>query len=109
MRATAWHNGGSSDEPGAYGFKLTEADRDRHFERGWSEIVVELDGGDVVKVPVSHSFWRHSTELRSAELGRWMLAAGHAPWPKGQPPGFVVTPVEGNRFTVRVLPRHNLL
>jgi hypothetical protein len=37
-------------------------------------------------VTVSPSFWRHCSELRSAEIGRWLHRNGLAPWPPGRPP-----------------------
>jgi hypothetical protein len=46
------------------------------------------------------SFWRGCSELRSAGMGRWMLAAGKAAWPKGHPPSFKLTLVEPGRFSL---------
>jgi len=108
MLATGWHNGGQPDEPGGYGIKLLPRDRDKYFEREWDEVVVALDGGDSVAISLSKSFWRTSTELRSPEVGRWLLDQGAAPWHKGSAPSVVVTPVEDNRFSARVLKRRGL-
>jgi len=34
-------------------------------------------------------FWRSSSELRSAEIGRWLIVNKLAPWPKGHPPSSI--------------------
>ncbi len=49
---------------------------------------------------LSESFWRDCSELRSAAVGRWLLAAGLAPWPRGAPPVLELVPVVGNTFAV---------
>jgi hypothetical protein len=108
VRATAWHNGGPPTDAAGYGIKFTKIDRDQYFEKGWTEVVVELDGIQA-NLTVTPSFWRTCSELRSAEIGRWLLNNGGAPWHRGQPPGIVVEPVDGNRFTARLLKKHSLL
>lgn len=108
MHATAWHNGGESTGPAGYGIRFDAADRDRHFAKEWDEVVLELEGGTQATVNLSPSFWRVCSELRSAEVGRWLLDRGAAPWQRGNPPTMVVTPIAGNRFSARLLKRHVL-
>src|SRR5688500_7342304 len=107
MHATGWHNGGPDYEAAGYGLKFTAADRDREFNRDCAEIVLEL-GDQAATVALSPSFWRSCPELRSADIGRWLLDIGAAPWRRSSPPGFVVNHVDGNRFTVRLLERRSL-
>jgi hypothetical protein len=102
MLLQGWHNGRPTDEPGGYGLRLTPGDRDRNFDTEWTSVDVELDGGPTVAVTLNPSFWRSCPELRSAEIGRWLLDSGVAPWPLGDPPSVVVRAVEGNRFTARI-------
>ena len=73
------------------------------FDVAWTEVLVTLDGGEETVISLSPSFWRTCPELRSAEVGRWLLAAGAAPWERGQPPHVVVTPIHDNRFSARIL------
>ncbi len=104
MLATGWHGGNVATplEPAGYGVKFAAVDRDAYFDNSWSDAILELDGGGSVSIPLSPSFWRTCSELRSADVGRWLLAAKAAPWPKGNPPGIVVKHIEGNRFSARV-------
>ena len=108
MHATAWHNGGPPTDAAGYGIKFSAADRDRHFVKEWDDVVLELEGGQTATVTLSPSFWRNCSELRSAEIGRWLLDRKAAPWHSGSPPTMAVTPLDGNRFYARLLKRHVL-
>jgi hypothetical protein len=92
---TAWNNGSHNSSGSGYGFKVDVADRDRHFNRKWREVVVELPtrtGLSTVKVNVDKpTFWgKKCRELINQEIGRWMLQSGCAPWPNRKPPKFDV-------------------
>jgi hypothetical protein len=100
MRATAWSNGSPSRSGAGYGLKINPQDRDRFFDRDWVNVVVELPSEGATSISLSSSFWRRCSELRSAAVGRWLLRAGLAPWPRGEPPNFTLMPVGGNRFKV---------
>ena len=108
VHATGWHNGGPPHDPAGYGLKFVGRDRDRYFDESWSNVILELEGAEAVSIQLSRSFWRSCTELRSADVGRWLLSQGAAPWLKGSPPGIVVTPDSDNRFKARVLRRRTL-
>ncbi len=41
---TAWHNGSPQPSGAGYGLKITAEDRDRHVDRTWQTIIVELRG-----------------------------------------------------------------
>ena len=84
------------------------ADRDLYFDKDWNEIVVDLAGYGPATIPLSPSFWRRCSEVRSAEIGQWLIDAEVAPWRKGNPPGIVVAHVDGNRFTAKVHVRKTL-
>jgi hypothetical protein len=110
VRAVGWR-GGNADErsPAGYGIKITPADRDRHFDPNWTSVVLELADGPTIEVPLTDSFWRSCSELRSAQLGRWLLVAGRALWPKHAPPGIAVNRIADNRFSARILEHRSLL
>jgi hypothetical protein len=110
VRAVGWR-GGSADErsPAGYGIKFTPADRDRYFDPEWRSVVLELTDGPTIEVPLTPSFWRSCSELRSADLGRWLLASGRAPCPKDAPPEIAANPIGDNRFSARILEHRSLL
>lgn len=101
--ATAWKNSRHSKTGAGYGLKISVEDRDQAFDRSWRDAVLTLpDGRGKTTVNVAKkSFWDGTCrELISADIGRWLLDAGHAPWPKGKPPRFIITPIKENRFRV---------
>ena len=102
MLAQGWHKQHPNDEPGGYGLRLSPGDRDRNFDSSWTSVDVELDGGPTITVGLNPSFWRTCSELRSEEIGQWLLDAKVAPWPMGDPPSVVIRVIEGNRFTARI-------
>lgn len=94
--ATGWRGA-------CYGLRVSHYDRDRHFRREWTGVTLELEGrGGPIEVGLSPSFWRGCSELRSAEIGRWLIANRVAPWPKGAPPQVRVEALGGSRFRVRL-------
>lgn len=95
---TGWSNGRRSTTGAGYGVRVRRADRDRYFDRDWSVVELVLGRDEVVVVPVSPSFWRTCIELRSFEVGRWLLRHGLAPWPDRRPPSLALTPVAAGRF-----------
>lgn len=105
MLGKGWHNGSEPKEPTGYGIKIDLKDRARYFDKAWESVEVDMDGDTTTTVPLTPSFWRSCPELRSPEIGRWLLEQGAAPW-HGDPPSLAVTPDGEQRFTVRVLKRH---
>ncbi len=103
---TAWNNGKNHPTGAGYGLKVSIKDRDRHFNRAWQTVLIQLPTGDLfetVEVNVAKdSFWGPTCrELISGEIGRWLLSRQFAPWPNGTPPRFEVEPLDGPRFQVK--------
>lgn len=98
MKAKAWNNGRHHPSGAGYGVKLSAGDRDRWFQKDWAAIRIQVPGEGTTEVPLSESFWRRCSELRSAAIGRWLRGSGMAPWPKGEPPALTIEHVEGSLF-----------
>src|SRR5262245_19065594 len=101
---TAWKGGGAArTAPAGYGIKIDREDRDRYFKRQWGTVRLLIAG---LARPVTaninkDSFWNDTCrELISADIGRWMLSAGIAPWPRGRPPKFRLRPASPGVFQV---------
>ena len=97
---TAWNNGKFNRTGAGYGLRLHATDRDAVFSRSWSDVVLSLPSSKKARVRLSSSFWRDCPELRSAEIGRWLISAGYGRWPERRPPTFIVIRVSGNYFRV---------
>ncbi len=103
---TAWNNGSHHRSGAGYGFKVDAADRDRHFKRDWTTVIIELPGNSgttAAEVKVAKkSFWgAQCRELISQDIGVWLIAEGHAPWTAGSPPKFEVEASGVRRFVVK--------
>lgn len=94
MIVTAWNNGSPHESGAGYGLKVSIEDRNRYFDRMAKKITIELPSGSRFDVNTAKkSFWSATCrELISKEIGEWLLQNGFAPWPKGHPPKFILTP-----------------
>ena len=103
MIVTAYNNGAHSRNGTGYGFRVSIDDRDEHFKPEWDVILLELEGEpQPAEVTLNkESFWSEDCrEVISPVIGKWLRERGLAPWPQGNPPRFVLDPVEENRFSV---------
>jgi hypothetical protein len=98
MRVTAWNNGSHRSAGAGYGIRVSPEDRDLYFSRDWDHVVVDLVDSGRTAISLSESFWAGCTELRSADVGRWLITQRLAPWPKGSPPSLLLAHIEGNAF-----------
>jgi len=99
MIVSGWHNGKAHNVTGSgYGIRIRREDRDNYFRKTWTSVAVELENGEVVDLRLSHSFWGRSRALWGKQVGKWMLARGFAPWPRGTPPKFRLEPAGDRRF-----------
>ena len=94
--ATSWLN----SWPGRSHY--SRADRDRYFDPAWKDVLLSFPDGSATRVRISHSFWRRCPELRSSHIGRWLIEHGHAQWPAGRPPAFVLIRTGGNAFRTSI-------
>ena len=106
MIVTAWNNGAHHASGAGYGFQLTAEDRERFINKGWSSLVLELEGSPTqLQVNIKKvSFWRRQCgEVINQDIGVWFLGSGLAPWPKNYPPKFAMTQLMGNRFSITTI------
>lgn len=94
---TAWNNGLH-----VYGIALSIANRNRVFSREWSEVFLLLeDEQNLICVKLTRGFWNQCPELRSVEIGYWMIKHKYAPWQNGLPPKFVLIKQKDNIFYLK--------
>ena len=64
---------------------------------------VELAGHQApVCCRITPTFWEDCPELRSAEIGRWMVRRGDQPWAKRKPPRYEAELVATDEAAVRI-------
>jgi hypothetical protein len=100
----AWNNSAHHASGAGYGLKMSAADRDVHIKRERDTVDLYLPGRPqpaIVNVNKS-SFWSgNCRELISREIGTWLISHGMTPWPKGNPPKFMLIPLGARKFEVR--------
>ena len=107
MEVSGWSSGSPNKRTGGgYGIRLSHRDRDRWFRREWTSVTLHIEGGGEVEVNLTPSFWRSCTELRHRAIGRFMIAHGLAPWPKGSPPRMWLERMGGRHFRLSTQEPH---
>ena len=102
MIVRAWNNGEWKDDGNGYGIRISKDDRDKYFQRDWGSVRIILDDR-VVEVSISESFWKRCPELRSKEIGLWLIKNGLGKWPKYKPPKLKLEPMGERTFRLSLL------
>jgi hypothetical protein len=96
MIVTGWTNGSPLTSGAGYGVKVGYDDRSWYFRHDWKSVFVFLEGQtQPVEINVAKkSFWTKTCgELISAEIGRWLIKNGLAPWPQDHPTKISLEPI----------------
>lgn len=95
VQLTGWQGGTS-------GLRMRPRDRD-YLPSGSSSVTLELPKRDKssirIECTLSPSFWDGCSEIRSAEIEKWMEERGEKPWVKNNPPKYQAE-IIGNRIRV---------
>ncbi|KHO48065.1 MAG: hypothetical protein QT00_C0001G0077 [archaeon GW2011_AR5] len=97
IQVTGWRNGTPKPSGAGYGIRIRRKDREKYFKHVGSFINVQTDK-ELIKVSVSHSFWKNCNELRNSKIGRWMIENKLAPWEKNKPPSMTLRTICKGRF-----------
>jgi hypothetical protein len=104
--AVGWNNGSRHASGAGYGLKLTPRDRDSCLIRKWGFIELYLPGdAETARVIIDKdSLWNGTCrELIHKKIGAWLIRAGLATWPKGQPPQVRLTPRTERTFEASLI------
>ncbi len=102
FETTVWINGKTNETTGAgYGINIPLKIRDTIFKKSWSSIELELDG-NIVNIQLTDAFWNRCNEIRSSEIGKWLIKNDADKWTKGKPTKIQMTQIEENRFKASV-------
>ena len=92
MFVSAWKGGTEG-----YGVRVARSDVRKHFDSGWTDVQVEIDGS-LYRFNLTGTFFTTCPELRGGPIRDWLNDQGLIPWLKGRPPKFEMIPLEGARF-----------
>ncbi len=95
MEVSAW-----SDGKNTYGIRIGKPNREKYFDRNWSDIEVEIDGKSHT-FNLTAGFWNQCSEFRdsgSTVIRDWLKRHKSINWDKGKPHHFQLLPQGGQRF-----------
>ena len=106
MKWSAWNNGDFHSNGNGYGFRIPIEQREKHFDRSWKSITIELEDdkeSKKVKGNISKkTFWDISCgEVISKHIGTWLIRNGYARWDKNDPPKFNVNIIGTKHFKIK--------
>ena len=84
-----------------YGINIPIKIRDEIFQKNWKNIELDLDGL-ITYVSISEAFWRKCNEVRSPEIGKWLIENNVNTWIKGKPTKLEMIHIKENKFKVIV-------
>lgn len=84
MKVKTWNNGSFSKSGVGYGISIPKGSREKFFNKDWSSVIIHIDNTEVVII-LNNTFWTTCNELRSKEIGKFLIGKGLAEWEKGKP------------------------
>ena len=87
-----------------FGIRIPIAARNETFDKSWKDVELSIDGKTCC-VAITGGFWRDCPELRSKEIGLWLIRKKLSSRPKRKPHAVSMKHLEGNRFEVSKYPR----
>lgn len=97
MKVTTWNNGSFNMSGAGYGIRISKELRNRYFNINWDSIVLYVEE-KTVEIKLRDTFWTTCSELRSKEIGLFLIKNGLDKWDKGQPHELELNIVKDNIF-----------
>lgn len=95
-----WKNGSQNHITGAgFGIKIPLGIRSSIFKKAWKNVILVMDENEY-EVEITPGFWNKCSEIRSKEIGKWLIKHDIDRWHRGHPPRIKIEHQGGNRFEV---------
>jgi len=99
---TVWTNGKPNVKMGSgYGINIPLKIRENIFQKNWDNIELDLDG-IIITIPLTEAFWNKCNEIRSSEIGKWLIKNNAHSWIKGKPTQIEMAQIKNNRFKASI-------
>lgn len=102
MQVTTWYNGSFNMTGTGYGIRIPKEFRDTHFDPKWDSILLHIEDKKI-SIKLNPTFWSTCNELRSKEIGTYLIKNGLGIWDKGQPHTLELLPSGQNEFRMEKL------
>ncbi len=102
FETTIWTNGKPNTSTGSgYGINIPLKIRESIFQDSWDSIELNLDGS-IINIPLTNAFWNKCNEVRSSDIGKWLIKNNANTWAKGKPTKVEIIQVDGNQFKASI-------
>lgn len=101
MQVTTWNNGSFNMAGTGYGIRIPKKIRDTHFDTKWDTIILYIEDKKV-STKLKPTFWSTCNELRSKEIGSYLIKNGLGTWEKGRPHTLEIMKLIGNEFQIKI-------
>jgi len=102
FETTVWTNGKPNTNTGSgYGINIPLKIRRSIFQESWDSIELDLDGS-IIHIPLTNAFWNKCNEVRSPEIGKWLIKNNANTWRKGKPTKVEIIQIDGNQFKASI-------
>ena len=107
FETSIWTNGKPNTSTGSgYGINIPLKIRKSIFQKSWNSMKLDLDGS-IVDIPLTSAFWNKCNEVRSPEIGKWLIKHNANSWIRGKPTKVEMIQVQGNQFKVSIKSKMN--
>ena len=98
FKTTVWAGSNPDKITGSgYGINIPMKIRNKLFQKQWESVDIDLDG-TVFNIPITDAFWRHCNEVRSKNIGKWLVKNNAHVWIKGNPTKLLIEHIRENKF-----------
>ncbi|GAA0735342.1 hypothetical protein [Clostridium oceanicum] len=103
MIVTTWNNGSYNSSGSGYGVRISKLNRAEFFNESWDKVVIHIgEVENTVDIHINNTFWGKCPELRSIEIGKYLIKKGLNTWEKGNPHRVLLIHKHNNEFILKV-------
>lgn len=85
MIVSTWNNGDYNKTGSGYGIRILKSDRDK-FSIEWNHVIISIiNENRIIKIPLKKTFWSKCCELRSKDIGEFLIKHDMGNWEKRSP------------------------
>lgn len=102
IQVTTWNNGSFNITGAGYGIMIHKEFRDTQFDPKWDSILLHIEDKKV-SIKLNPTFWSTCNELRSKEIGSYLIKRRLGKWEKGQPHILELLFIGQNEFRLELI------
>lgn len=103
MIVKTWNDGSYNDSGAGYGIKISKCDRSKLFSKLDNKVIIHIGNiSNSIEITLRDTFWTTCSELRSCEIGKYLIDNGLRRWEKYKPHKLLLVPQGSNNFLLKL-------